>query len=375
MNKKFLPWFLCCTLVAGTFTLLWTLDKTRAGPISDLEKCNFLLATSKNEPADILIVGSSRIAVAIDPVAMQDMLHARYPHLLPTVERIVIPISPLRPTKALFERYVETRGAPKILVYDIPFLTARAVKNLELNHKKPDAEDYIFTRDMGLLSFNQIINMSSIAMPFSREENIPTQIHLVLRGLLLRSSMLIFEFFQRPLRDWTLDSCNVQAWRVGGMSWPVDFEFSYAHSHHNKSPSIVIEEYAQLLLEQSGKNSLADWQLEVQPNETYPYDFESDYRKGELQIFQQIVKLAKVKDIKLIIQPLTLFGTKIKKNDQLYLESLGEGVTIYNPYSESGNLLDTNWYDSAHIKLLPAGIYTTALTAEHIVQNRFFESD
>lgn len=362
-------------ILVSLSVLLLVLDRTRAGPLSDLEKCALLLSIASVNAADVLVVGSSRTAVAVDPVAMQDMLRADTQNLSLDVERIAIPVNPIRPNMALLERYIENRGAPKVVIYEPSFLSQRSVKNLEENHGKKDAEDYIFTRDMGILTYRQIINLSSVAMPFSDNENIFTHIHLIVRGILMRSGMLIYEFFHRPFRDWKLANCSVEDWRKGGMVWSDDFEFSYAHSRHSSTSEEVLGSLATTLEEASKSRSLAGWQVGNGENEYYAYDFESDYRKGEKIIFEEVITLAKENDINLIIQPLTLFRKSVQGKDNTYLSSLGENIYLYDLYAEAGNILDRFWYDPAHILPDPAGVYTTALLANYISTNEMLYRD
>ena len=354
---------------------LLVLDKTRAGPLTDLEKCSFLLSISSTKPADVLVVGSSRMAVAIDPVAMQDMLKADASDRSPGVERIAIPINPLRPTVALLERYIENRGAPKVVIYEPSFLSQRSVRNLEDNHGKKDAERYIFTRDMSFLSYGQILKLPGVAMPFSMNENIFVQIQLIIRGFLIRSGMLVYEFFHRPFRSWKLASCNAEHWRKGGMVWPDDFEFSYAHSRHATTSDEALKSLASSLVEESKSRSLASWQAAIENNNYYSYDFESGYREGEIKFFKKVIELAKEYDIHLVILPLTLYGKPVQDKDKAYLASLGENIYLYDLYAESGNILDRFWYNPAHILPDPAGIYTTALLANYITSNELLYRD
>lgn len=362
--------------VVSLSAFLIVLDNTRAGPVTDLEKCAILLSLSPENAAEVLVIGSSRTGVAIDPVAMQDMLRQDHAGHAPSVERIAIPVSPLRPSAALLENYIRNRGIPEVVIYEPAFLSRRSVRNLEDNHGKKNAEQYIFTRDMSILDYRQILSQPSVAMPFSNNENIFFRIHLVIRGILIRSGMLIYEFFHRPLRAWDISDCDEEDWRQGGMVWPDDFQFSYASSRHSVTSAEVLSAMTNSLKQQSLLRPLADWQAVHNGEDVfYSYDFESDYRAGELRIFETVVKLAKENDIDLIVQPLTLYGTPISEQDRSYLQGLGDNIFLFDLYAEAGGILDRFWYNPAHVLPDPAGIYTTALTANYITTNRMLYRD
>lgn len=352
------------------------LDNSRAGPVSDLEKCSILLAKTSRKAAEVLVIGSSRIGVAIDPIAMQDLLRVDSPDLIPSVERIAIPINPLRPATALLETYIKNRGAPEVVIFEPAFLSQRSVKNLEENHGKKDAEQYIFTRDMGILNYRQILNLPSVAMPYSRKESIFIRLHLVIRGILIRSGMLLYEFFHRPFREWDLASCGDYEWRKGGMAWPDDFQFSYSHSRHSRASGEVVESMKNSMKQKALSRLLKNWQKKgSEVDNYYAFDFESNYRAGEVKIFEDAVKLAKENEINLIIQPLPLFGTTIHEKDKSYLRGLGDHVFFYDLYAEAGSILDTFWYNPSHILPESAGIYTTALMANYITTSRMLYRD
>ena len=143
------------TALALVASLLW-LDAHRAGPASELSICNLALTRSDAPPADVLVAGSSRTGVAVDPIAMQGMLDAAGLDD-PTVERIALGRNPLRANGALIENYLANRGTPAVIIFELSFLTERTVESIDRIAPGTPADTFLYRRDVNLIDFGQII--------------------------------------------------------------------------------------------------------------------------------------------------------------------------------------------------------------------------
>ena len=153
-------------LFASLIAALMWLDQHRAGPANSMARCNLLLTRSDAPAADILILGSSRVASAVDPVVLQQLL-TQTTRTKTSVDRLAIGHNPLRAMHGFFETYLGTRGAPKAVVLEIMFMTPRSVDSLiQRGHKLPP-EKYLYRRDVNVLKFRQLINQPALSMPFT----------------------------------------------------------------------------------------------------------------------------------------------------------------------------------------------------------------
>ncbi|MFC4700268.1 hypothetical protein ACFO4O_08885 [Glaciecola siphonariae] len=343
------------------------LDRNRAGPISELEKCSLLLSRVDQPPADILILGSSRVGVAIDPVAMAELINSTAQYDDIRVECIAVPIAPLRTNVSLLEQYINVRGAAQIVVFEPSFLSKRSFDNLKYNLGESDPEQYIFTRDINFMTYSQIWNMPGVAMPFSRGEDLIMRLHLKLRGFVLRTGLLIYEFLHDPFREWSLESCNTQSWRVGGMDWSSDFTFIYAHSRHTRNLEETHYQYKARFETVFKDMPLADWQNTPSEIAMKPSDleFEADYRLGEVKYLHKAISLVQDENSHVIVLPMMLYNQTLSDKDRLYLEILQSNP--YDIFAETDSLLAPFWYNEAHVKPRPAGEYATILLSRHIV--------
>lgn len=349
------------------------LDLNRGGPASELTKCNLALTKSGRPPAQVLIIGSSRIGTALDPLAVQEMLQRVYPTIRPTVERLAIGHNPLRAEHALLNNYLRSRGSPKLIVLEPMVMTERSIEKLMRRHLAISPEEYIFRRDLNVMNFRQILSMPAVAMPYTQQESFLNGLRFKLRGVVLRAGALAYEFFRNPLRNWNAADCDVFSW-THEPEWPNDFAFSYGTTSSTGTPVEIIAKLMQRLSTTAADRSLKEWQKESGSGHRYPYDFAEPYRAGELAFLMEMIEQAESRDIPVLLTPLPLYGYEIGIRDAQFLRNIPfKNVDLLDLYAEVGSELDYFWYDDGHIELDPAGALTSAILAKHIVESHLLD--
>jgi hypothetical protein len=348
--------------------LLW-LDQHRGGPASTLSRCNLSLTRSGLPPADVLIIGSSRSGAALDPIAMQEMLAYAFADAPPTVERIALGHNPLRASHALLENYLQTRGAPRVIALEIMFMTQRSVDRLARPGLSLPPEQYIFRRDLNLMTFGQILSMPSVAMPFSEGEGPTNGWRFRLRGTVLRAGALVYQFLRRPTEAWGLSACDRNAW-TREPEWPADFAFSYGNFHPNAPPTEVIEALEAGMVDMAPDRVLKPWQSGVRQGQRYPYDFGAPYREGEVALLRSMLELASRHGVPVVLLPMPLYGYTAGPDDlELLVDMLPGQAHVFALYERVHGDLAKFWYDDGHIEAYPAGALTTAILAQHLLDS------
>jgi hypothetical protein len=313
-----------------------------------------------------LIIGSSRSGTALDPVAMQDMLAYEISGDAPTAERIALGHSPLRASLALLDNYLRKRGEPRVIVLEVMFMTPRSIDRLNQRDLGLPAEQYVFRRDINVMTFGQILGLPSVAMPYTEIEGLVNRWRFRLRGTVLRAGALVYQFLRRPGERWRLEDCDDAA-RTREPEWPADFAFSYGDFEPHAAPEEVIKDIEFLMAEIAPKRELKPWQVGVPERRRYPYDFASSYRKGELALLESMLELASRHDIPVVLLPMPLYGYVPGSADLIWLESSLPGhVHVFDLYGRVRADLTKFWYDDGHIEVYPAGVLTTALLADHL---------
>jgi hypothetical protein len=352
-------------LVVG---LLW-LDQNRGGPASTLSRCNLLLSRSGLPPADVLLIGSSRSGVALDPVAMEEMLAYALADAPPKVERIALGQSPLRASHALLENYLQTRGAPRVLVLEIMFTTQRSMDRLSKRSLSLPPERYVFQRDLNLMSFRQILSLPAVAMPFTEAEGSIKRWQFRLRGATLRAGALVYEFLRRPTESWRQSGCDRDAW-TREPQWPANFAFSHGDFHPDAPPGEVIEALEAVMADMASHRQLKAWQAGVPRGQRYPYDPEATYREGELALLRSMVEAASRHGVPVVLLPLPLDGYTADGGELGSLTAMLPGrAHVFDIYGRVRADLDKFWYDDGHVEVYPAGALTTAILAQHLLDS------
>ena len=352
---------------AGLLALLLWLDQNRGGPASMLSRCNLLLSRSEAPAADVLIVGSSRSGTAVDPQAMERMLAHAFDGAAPKVERIALGHNPLRATHALLENYLHARGAPQVIALEIMFMTRRSADRIAQSVNGVSPENYIFRRDLNLMTFEQILSQPAVAMPFTEGEGWFNKWRFRVRGVVLRAGALIYQFLRRPTERWRLSECNRAEW-TKEPTWPADFAFSYGDYEPDAPPGDLIEPLEAVLVEDAAHRTLKPWQAGIAKDQRYPYDFEESYRQGEVVLLSSMLELASRYGVQVVLLPLPLFGHRPSADDlHVLVEMLPMQSHVFDLYGTVQCDLDKFWYDDGHIEVYPAGALTTAILAQHLL--------
>ena len=355
----------CAALISG---LLW-LDGNRAGPANAMARCNLLLSQVAEPAANVLVVGSSRTGVALDPVAMEQILTAELGYRV-RVDRLSMGHNPLRAMSGLLENYLEARGPPKIVVLEIMFMTERSVSRLARRGLSVAPEDYIYLRDVNLLRFDQLLAQRAVAMPFTKNEGVLDLWSQRLKGVVLRSGSLIYQVLRDPLQEWDLSACTREDWRRED-AWSSDFAFSYGDFEPDDGLAGLIETLDAEVAEEARARRLKDWQSESPGGIVYPYDFNAAQRRGEASVLESMIERALDHDAEVFLLPLTLYGYELNRTELLdYVSSFSRKIHLYDLYGDVGASFDSLWYDDAHVERSPVGELTTALMARRLLKSQ-----
>ncbi len=343
----------------GLLAGLLALDANRGGPATPMSRCNLALTRSGEAPAEVLVLGSSRTGTAVDPVAMEAMLGVEPDLGRPSVERIALARNPLRANVALLETYLTERGRPQVIVFEIAFVTPRVLDRIEQLGSGLRPEAFLFRRDINLMRYDQLLTMPAVALPDSEAETVVNRMRYRLRGAVLRTGALTYQFARQPGAQFSLDGCTVATWtREPG--WPSDFAFSWNDADEVGPAADRIDALR--------AEVTADGEQHAGATREYPYDIDQPYRAGELALLDAAVGLAADHDIPVVLLPLTTVGTHASEADMASLDSRFDGdATVYDLYRATDVEVSMSWYDDAHLDVATAGQLTTALLAQHLI--------
>ena len=93
---------------------------SRTYALAPTVNCVYEMADSNAPAADVLFVGTSRTGRGIDPVYVQSRLADRH-GVDATVERVALPASYPQQFRPFLQRYIEHRGAPKLVFFQLPY--------------------------------------------------------------------------------------------------------------------------------------------------------------------------------------------------------------------------------------------------------------
>lgn len=359
MNKAKAVWLATAVAVIG---VLLVADSTRTGPAVTLTRCNYAIADSDEPAADVLVMGSSRTGFAFDPVAMTGMFQAANRDI--DVDRIVFAGSPLRVNAAVLDNYLNNRGNPDVVVFEVNFLTQRTVDRIEVQALDVP-EDFLYRRDVNLMNYRQILTTNAVARPFSApSESIVNKTRLTVEGMALRSGALAYELFTKPTGFDAADICDKEA-LTRDDRWRDGFAFALDEIANPVTPAEHIDQIRQEI--RTADKPLAEWQQDVETGIIADFDVDADYRQGEVALLEQAVERAAENQIPVVLVPLALYGTVLDPNDIRLLEDQFAGkATVFDAYAETEVDLSAYWLDDAHLEIGPATTLTTAILAQHL---------
>ena len=350
------------------FCLLW-LDENRAGPANPMARCNLQLSRANKPAADVLVVGSSRSGVALDPVVIQRILTAELGRPI-RVDRLSLGHNPLRAMSGLLDNYLEARGSPRIVVLEIMFMTERSIDRLARRGLALAPEHYIYRRDVNLLDFRQLLAQPSVAMPFTAGEGVFDLWSHRLRGVVLRIGALIYQALRAPELVQRLPDCSREDWtREAG--WPSDFAFSYGEFDPPPSGlNGLIDALETNVARNAQTRELEDWQSKTRRGIAYPYDFQAAYRRGEVTLLHSMIESVLDRDAEIVLLPLPLYGYELDRRELHGLTArYGQQLQLFDLYGAARVDFGPLWYDDAHVEFSPVGKLTTALMARRLLQS------
>ena len=336
-----------------------------------MARCNLLLSRVNQPAADVLLIGSSRTGVALDPVVLERLLSAELRDTV-HVDRLSLGNNTLRAMSGLLENYLETRGAPRIVVLEIMFMTERTIDRLAGRGLALAPEDYLYRRDVNLLDFEQLLTQPAVAMPFTTGESVFNLWSQRLRGVVLRAGALVYQFLRDPMLEWNLSECTREAWTREAV-WPSDFAFSYGEFEPDTELAGLIEILEAEVSRHAEARELQDWQSKIPKGIAYPYDFGATYRRGEVGVLESMIRYVLTYDSEVVLLPLPLYGYDL---DHIGLFDFVSGLSgldqkthLFDLYGAVHVDFDPLWYDDAHVERLSVGKLTTAIMVQRLLQS------
>ena len=333
-----------------------------------MARCNLLLSRTSDPAADVLVIGSSRSGVALDPVAMEQILTRELARPV-RVDRLSFGDNPLRAMSGLLENYLEARGAPRTVVLELMFMTDRSVRRLARRGLALAPEDYLYRRDVNLLDFGQLLSQPSAAMPFTTRESMLNLWSQRLRGVILRSGALIYQSLREPTLEWELTSCARADW-VRDAVWPPGFAFSYGDFEPDADVAVLIDSLRADIARKAEAGRPEEWQSDIPEDTVYPYDFESEYRQGEVIVLQAMIERALDHGMEVVLLPLPLFGYELDHSElHDFVSRFARKVHVFDLYGDLRVNVEPLWYDDAHVERSSVGRLTTALMARRLLRS------
>lgn len=346
-----------CWVVAtvGLIAGLLVLDTNRSGPLTAMERCNLALSTSSDPPADVLVLGSSRIATAVDPDALEAMLTADAAVGTPTIERIALARNPQRVIGALLENYLRRRGEPGVVVLEVglPSDTSYRDTSYRGGHRAPpgaDDDERDERRDVSLVRYAQLAPRSAH----------PAQLRLAARAVVLRSGGLAQWFAHDPTADVSLAGCDTETW-TREPSWPAEFAFAGGATPGggDREPGSATERIPAL-------RAALDPSPATHPV-TRPVDLDHPDRADHLALVDHAVDLATGRGVPVVLVPLTDADGHLDTADAERLRDRhGPPIEVLDLYRATGVDLSAQWHDERHLERGVAVALTTAVLADHL---------
>jgi hypothetical protein len=361
-------------LAAGLAGLVW-LDRTRAGPVNAMERCNLLLARADAPAADVLLVGSSRLATAVDPVAIRTML-SRELGTAVTVDRLALGRNPLRAMHGLLAAYLENRGTPRLVVLEAMVMSRRSMARLAKIHPEVSGETVLYRRDVNLLEFARLLGQPAVAMPFTRPEGPLALWSHRLRGVVQRAGALVLGAARLGAADWRLADCGADDW-TRERSWAPDFAFALdGFQPKRRGLDTLIAAYARRTAGAAREAAGTDAPAGPAAGATYPYELDAPYRQGERVLLRDMIRTVRATGGTVLLTALPVYGHRVDRTDFRPLlagdvagadpgakPGPDSGVALFVPYDALPERAPALWYDDAHLKRDRAAALTTALTA------------
>lgn len=372
MNQSVVARFSIVGAVIALVVAIGWLDQNRAGPVTRMSGCNLALTRSSAPPADVLLVGSSRLGAALDPVMMGQILSRESGNQL-RVERLAIGNNPLRTMAGLSQSYLDRRGAPRVIVLEVMTMSQRSMA-LRRDQGTASPEDARYKADANLLEFHEILGQQAVAMPFTTPE---TRIYLwsqKARGVLLRSGALLYQFLRDPTDGWDLDACEERDF-TREPSWREDLAFALAEYDVNAPVDEVIANLEQQVVGDAPNHAIEEGQTSSQASGNYAYDLEEDYRRGEVILIKSVIEKARARGTQVVLLPLPLSGYTIDAAEfDRFTKQFDDGVRWFDLYDAIEPKFDTLWVDDAHVQSYPVGALGTSILALEILKSGLVKS-
>lgn len=337
-----------CWVVAavGLIAGLLVLDTNRSGPLTAMERCNLALSTSSDPPADVLILGSSRIATAVDPDALEAMLAADAGVGTPTIERIALARNPHRVTGALLDNYLRQRGEPRVVVLEVGLPSDTSYRG----GNRVEFDEWDVRRDAGLVRYVQLAPRSAH----------PAQLRQAAQGIVLRSGGLAHQFAHDPGADLSRAGCDTETW-TREPSWPAGFAFAGGATPRGGDRDLG-----------SAAERIPPLRAALGPSTaphtvTRPVDLDHPDRADHLAVIDQASDLATGRGVPVVLVPLTDADRHLDPADAERLQARYHSpVEVLDLYGATGVDLSAHWYDERHLESGVAVALTTAVLADHL---------
>lgn len=318
-------------VIAVPAILAWA-NRHAGGVVPAEVSCAFAATRTSEAPADVVLFGSSRTGTALDPRAIEGMLNAR-PDAEPVrVNRLNITGPDALASVSMLERYIESRGAPRVVVAEVMLKLKQ--------RKRPPRRGLYGRRHYSLLSYDQLRRYRDLVYA---SDNVKNDYLVDLSYAYSRTVALIHGLARDPLgRNWNLQYCT-EGDRTRNGVW------SMAEQPTLQPPDeqIAIERSRLSTLERVTDNT--DWTWGANGPEIADFDVHADDRLPNIVMLRYLVELAAKHDIAVVFVPLVNYASSVAPEDRAFFESMGDNAYWADLYAEAGDILEPNWRDPLHV--------------------------
>ena len=318
-------------VIAVPAVLAWA-NQHAGGVVPAEVSCAFAATRISEPPADIVIFGSSRTGTALDPRAIEGMLNARDDGNPVRVDRLNITGPDNLASVSMLERYLETRGAPKVVVAEVMLKLKQ--------RKRPPRRGLYGRRHYSLLPYGDLGRYHELVY---NDEDGHRSLLLNLKYAYSRTVALLHGLVRDPLgRNWDLQYCT-EGDRTRDGVWSMAEQSQL----HPPMEQIAIERSRLTALERVTDNT--DWIWGADGPEIADYDIHARDRIPEIAMKRYLVEFAAKHEMEVVFVPLVNYASTVAPEDRAFFESLGDNVHWVDLYARAGDILEPNWRDPLHV--------------------------
>lgn len=320
-----------CVVAAIPAALAWA-NRHAGGVVPAEVSCAFAASRTDDPPADVVLFGSSRTGTALDPRAIEGMLNARADTSPVTVDRLNITGPDMLATMSLLERYLESRGAPRVVVAEVMLKLKQ--------RKRPPRRSLYGRRHFSLLPYEHLFRYRDLV--HDGDPGLDAGL-AKFHYAYARTVALVHGLARDPLgRHWDSSRCSAGDRTRNGV-------WSLGQRDHLAPPARQIALERDYLAGLPRITDNRDWSWGANGPEIADYDIHADDRVPAVAMMRQLVDRGREHGFEVVFVPLVNYASTVADEDRRFFLSLGGNVHWADLYAEAGDILEANWRDPLHV--------------------------